>query len=49
MHVKGVKIHSKYAVRAHNIFVHNFLNIQLILNPKKVLKSWDLVPPERLS
>ena len=32
----------KYAVRAHNIFTHNFLNIQLIFNPKKVLESWDL-------
>ena len=29
----------KYAVRAHNIFTHNFLNIQLIFNPKKVLES----------
>ena len=38
MHVEGVKRHSKYAVRAHN-----FLNIQLIFNPQKVLESWDLV------
>ena len=29
----------KYAVRAHNIFTHNFLNIQLIFNSKKVLES----------
>ena len=29
----------KYAVRAHNIFTHNFLNIQLIFNPKIVLES----------
>ena len=29
----------KYAVRAHNIFTHNFLNIQLIFNPKKVLEN----------
>ena len=29
----------KYAVRAHNIFAHNFLNIQLIFNLKKVLES----------
>ena len=29
----------KYAVGAHNIFTHNFLNIQLIFNPKKVLES----------
>ena len=25
-----------------HIFAHNFLNIQLIFNPQKVLKSWDL-------
>ena len=25
----------KYAVRAHNIFTHNFLNIQPIFNQKK--------------
>ena len=25
-----------------HIFAHNFLNIQLIFNPKKVLESWDL-------
>ena len=25
-----------------HIFVHNFLNIQAIFNPKKVLESWDL-------
>ena len=29
----------KYAVRAHNIFTHNILNIQLIFNPKRVLES----------
>ena len=29
----------KYAVRAHNFFTDNFLNIQLIFNPQKVLKS----------
>ena len=29
----------KYAVRAHNIFAHNFLNIQPIFNPQKVLES----------
>ena len=29
----------KYSVRAHNIFTHNFLNIQPIFNPKKVLKA----------
>ena len=32
----------KYAVRAQNFFTHNFLNIQRIFNPQKVLKSWDL-------
>ena len=25
-----------------HIFAYNFRNIQLIFNPKKVLKSWDL-------
>ena len=25
-----------------HIFVHNFLNIQPIFNPQKVLESWDL-------
>ena len=29
----------KYAVRAHNFFTHNFLNIQPISNLQKVLKS----------
>ena len=28
-----------------HIFAHNFLNIQPIINPKKVLKSWDLELP----
>ena len=40
MHVEGIKRHLKYAVRAHNIFAHNF-NIQPIFNPKKVVGSWD--------
>ena len=25
-----------------HIFAHNFLNIEWIFNPKKVLESWDL-------
>ena len=29
----------KYAVWAHNILTNNFLHIQWIFNPKKVLKS----------
>ena len=29
----------KYAVRAHNFFTHNFLNIQPIFNPQKVFES----------
>ena len=29
----------KYAVTAHNIFTHNFLNIQPIFNPNNVLES----------
>ena len=36
MHVEGVKRHSKYAVRAHNVFAHNF---QPIFNPKKFWKT----------
>ena len=39
MHVEEVEIHSKYAVRAHSIFAHNFLNIQLIFNPKNFSKA----------
>ena len=41
MYGEGVKRHSKYAVRAHNIFAHNFFKVQPIFNLKKVLKSWD--------
>ena len=25
-----------------HVFAHNFLNIQWIFNPEKVLKSWDI-------
>ena len=25
-----------------HVFAHNFLNMQLIFNPQKVLESWDL-------
>ena len=25
-----------------HIFAHNFLNIQMIFDPQKVLESWDL-------
>ena len=39
MYVEGVKRDSKYTIMAHNIFAHNFLNIQLIFNPQKVLES----------
>ena len=41
MYMKGVKRHSKDAVRAHNIFAHNFhnFNIQPIFNLKKVLEN----------
>ena len=28
--------------RDKHIFAHNFLNIQPIFNPQKVLESWDL-------
>ena len=33
-HVERVK-------RSLNSFVHNFLNIQRIFNPQKVLESWE--------
>ena len=33
---------SKAQITYKNVFAHNFLNIQLIFNPQKVLKSWDL-------
>ena len=39
IYVEGVKIDSKYTIRAHTIFVHNFLNIQPVFNPKKVFES----------
>ena len=39
MYVEGVERDSKYTVRAHNDFTHNFLNIQPIFNLKIVLKS----------
>ena len=32
----------KYAVKVHNIFTHNFLNIQPIFQSQKVFESWDL-------
>ena len=38
MYVKGVKRDSKYTIRAHDIFAYNFLNIQLIFNPKSFEK-----------
>ena len=41
MYIEGVKRDSKYTIRAHNVFAHNFLNIQLIFNLRKVLESWD--------
>ena len=33
-----------YAIRAHNIFTHYFLNIQLIFNPKKSFGKLRLTP-----
>ena len=33
--IKWPLVPPKYAVRAHNIFTHNFLSIQLIFNQKK--------------
>ena len=37
--IKWLLAPPKCAVRAHNIFTYNFLNIQQIFNPKIVLKS----------
>ena len=42
MYVKGVQRDSKYTIRAHNIFVHNFVNIQLIFNLKKYFEKLRL-------
>ena len=39
---KGWKIILYVETRDKHIFTQNFLNIQLILNPQKVLESWDL-------
>ena len=40
--VKRVKGLCYVETRDKHIFAHNFLNIQAIFNPKKVLESWDL-------
>ena len=39
---KGRKIILYVETGEKHIFAHNFLNIQLIFNPQKVLESWDL-------
>ena len=39
MYIEGVERHSNFAVWAHNIFAHNFINIQPIFYLKKVLES----------
>ena len=39
---KGWKIMLYVETRDKHIFAHNFLNIQPIFNPQKVLESWDL-------
>ena len=42
MHVDGVKRHSKYAVRAHDIFAHNFLKVfHQMLKGLKVKITFD--------
>ena len=42
----------KYAVRVHNSFTHNFLNIQWIFNPKKFWKAetetFPTIPPNAM-
>ena len=39
---KGWKIMFYVETRDKHIYAHNFLNIQPIFNPQKVLESWDL-------
>ena len=39
---KGRKIMLYVETRDKHIYAHNFLNIQPIFNPQKVLESWDL-------
>ena len=41
-YVERVKRLCYVETRDKHIFAHNFLNIQAIFNPKKVLESWDL-------
>ena len=41
-YVKRVKRLCYVETKDIHIFVHNFLNIQVIFNLKKVLESWDL-------
>ena len=41
-YVKRVKRLCYVETRDKHIFAHNFLNIQLIFDLQKVLKSWDL-------
>ena len=43
MYVKSVERSLKYTIRAHYVFVHTCLNIQLIFNPIKILESWELM------
>ena len=53
MYVRDVRDGSNYMVYVmlfmsemlkiyKHVFAHNFLNIQKIFNPEKVLKSWDI-------
>ena len=39
LYIKWPPAPPKYAVRAHSIFTHNFLNIQPIFNQKKFWKA----------
>ena len=41
-YVERVKRLCYVETRDKHIFAHNFLNIQLIFNPQKVLENWDL-------
>ena len=40
-YVKRVERLCYVEIKDIHIFAHNFLNIQAIFNPKKVLESWD--------
>ena len=40
--IQGTDFMSEIPKIYKHVFAHNFLNIQWIFNPEKVLKSWDI-------